>query len=200
LVEIPRFTGAYGALDTSWLPSLGTGIVLPCGVGYVFHSWWKTDEKKKGRNALLGWLITLGILEPSILVPWGISRLRGVALASVVTPGFWEIAWVTIIMISPFIATAAIINGLALQKGSKPKVETTKTETPKVVEVNKPTTREEFKEKYPDLLTMNEGKPLTGKQIMEMVGVPICERTATNWQKYAERGNNGDYAKRITET
>jgi hypothetical protein len=204
LVEIPRFTGAYGALDTSWLPSLGTGIVLPIGAGFVFHSWWKTDEKKKGRNILLAWFGALMVLEPCILVPWGVAQLRNEPLASVVVPGFWEIAWVTIVMMSPFIMMAAVVNGLALQKGmvSKPRVEVHEVEKKGIQLstsddniIQRPTTWQEFLAQYPDMLKM------TNAQVVEKAGITICERTGGNWKKYATEylGDNGN-AKRITQT
>lgn len=128
----------------------------------------------------------LMVLEPIILVPWGVAQLRGVPLASVVTPGLWEVAWITVVMMSPFFMTAAVVNGLALQKT---KVATGQKgidiATSKDIPIHKPTTWQEFKEQYPDMLKM------TNEKVKELAGIPISVRTGGNWKKYAAR-SNGD--------
>lgn len=118
LIEVPRFFGAYAGLDTSSLTALGTGIVLPAGAGYMLHTWWKTT--RTGKNWLALPFVLLLTLEPVILVPWGMSRLWGEPLASVLGRGLPAWGWVTVIMVSPFIMTAGIVMALALQKEHRP--------------------------------------------------------------------------------
>lgn len=192
LIEIPRFYGAYSAVDNSLLPALGTGIVLPIGAGLVFHSWWKVDQKKTGRNMLLVWFFILMALEGLILVPWAVSQLREVPLASVLKSGV-DWGWAIVVMMSPFIMVSAVVNGLALQRTTK----TTKHSEvePTTISVEKPTTREGFRDIY-NAMNPEDKKQLTGKKVIDLVGVPICEKTGTNWINYA-RGNNG--AKRIAD-
>ena len=134
------------------------------------------------------------ILEPVILVPWGISQLRSVPLATVVIPGFWEVAWITVVMMSPFVMTAAVVNGLALQKVKQTTKDTyEQTSVVQKTSVNKPITREAFADTYPGAINPETGKKFTGKQVMELVGT-ICEKTGGNWVRYAEIGHNGDHA------
>src|SRR5512136_1721603 len=99
LIEVPRFFGAYSGVDPSWLTALGTGIVLPVGSGYIFHTWWKS--KRNARNWLFLPFGALLVLEPLILVPWGIGRLYGEPLSVVLADWTMGAAWITIVMLSP---------------------------------------------------------------------------------------------------
>lgn len=123
LIEVPRFFGAYNGVDISWLTALGTGIVLPAGSGYIFHTWWKSKRNNKA------WLFVpfgaLLILEPLILVPWGIGRLYGESLAATLHNRGWGIAWITLVMLSPFAMVAGVVMALAFQKETKQHATTT---------------------------------------------------------------------------
>ena len=191
MIEIPRFSGAYNAIDIHWLPAVGTGIVLPIGAGYVFYTYLKTKEEKKGRNRLLAWFYMLMALEAAILIPWGVSRLRNVPLASVVTPGI-DWLWTAVVMISPFLMASAVVNGIALQV-VKQKAETKDQQLPISKEApiqSKPLTRDEFLnmvKRNPAILNMNS------TEVMKEIGAPVCQKTAYNWLVYAKE-HNGNHS------
>lgn len=134
LIEIPRFYGTYAEIDPLILglplTAVGTGIALPLGAGYVFHMWWTAQHNRKHRDWLLVAFGVLLLLEGVILVPWGMAQLQDATLAQVVGSGLWAVAWVTVVMLSPFVTVGAVVMALSFQKGSTRKAtQTAETET-----------------------------------------------------------------------
>jgi len=125
LIEIPRFYGTYAVLDPMLfglpLTAIGTGIVLPLGAGYVFHSWWAT--RKKNAGWLLAAFIALLAMEGAILVPWGMSRLQGEPLTAVVGAGPMAWGWISVVMLSPFVVVGAVVMAVAFQPTHKKRPE-----------------------------------------------------------------------------
>lgn len=184
-IEVPRFFGAYGGIDPDVLglplTALATGVVLPVGSMYIFHTWW--TSKRKNRWALL---IAFGVnltLSGFILIPWGMARLTGEPLASVVV-GWWAWAWVGAVMLSPFVLMAGITTAVAFQR------ETRTVTNPR--EAVKPVEEPEQAWTFADFeraATVGELDPtgLTGRQVAEMAGVSAA--TGRRWKR--TWGDNG---------
>ncbi|MGD8466467.1 MAG: hypothetical protein PVI09_21645 [Anaerolineae bacterium] len=50
-IEIPRFTGAYDQIDPLLLKiplrALASGVAIPAGMAYIFHTWWTTTRSRR---------------------------------------------------------------------------------------------------------------------------------------------------------
>ena len=121
LIEIPRFYGTYAQIDPDLLglplTAIGTGIALPLGAAYVFHTWWTT--KRMQRDWLVVAFAVLLVLEGVILIPWGMARLQGETLTTVVGSGLLAWGWVSVVMLSPFAAVGAVMMAMSFQKESR---------------------------------------------------------------------------------
>lgn len=137
LIEVPRFFGAYDAIDPKLLgvpfTAYATGVLLPVGTAIVFNTWWKATRsrrvvvRRKGtrRRKVKSWhnllLVPFGanvILGPFILTPWGLAQLRQQSLDAVLGIGF-DVAWVIAVMSSPYILVTGLAMSLAFQKEEK---------------------------------------------------------------------------------
>lgn len=125
-IEIPRFFGAYSGIDPDLLglplTALATGIVLPVGSMYIFHTWWEQAWNKSRKNVLLLWFAANLVLSGLILIPWGMAQLQTETL-SVVVSGWWAWLWVGCVMVSPFVLMGGITTAMAFQKQEKRKPE-----------------------------------------------------------------------------
>ena len=130
-IEIPRFFGTYGGIDPALfglpLTAIATGIVLPVGSMYVFHTWWTAAWNKRHRNVLLVWFGANLALSGFILIPWGMARLRDLPLSQVVA-GWWAWTWVGAVMLSPFVLMGGITTALAFQRGMRTETREAKAE------------------------------------------------------------------------
>lgn len=135
------------------------------------------------------------------MVPWGISQLRSVPLASVVVPGAWEVVWITVVMMSPFFMTAAVVNGLALQK--TPKVTHNESNVhPTPHKAEKPETRDDFVklvQHKPSIIWEDEKekKLKSAQKIKDELELDACVKTVYNWTMYAKE-HNGYHAEPVT--
>ena len=175
LIEIPRFYGTYAQIDPDLLglplTAIGTGIALPLGAAYVFHTWWMTTRQK--RDWLVVAFAILLALEGVILIPWGMARLQDESLTAVVGSGLLAWGWIGVVMLSPFAVVGAVMMAMSFQKESRTKPVTVKVKHDDAAEAQGDATPEPmtFTTKAEHVAWLHERQPeLQPAELMRQVG------------------------------